>query len=158
MSVSSVRQRRAFLRALFRRKTASRAERTARRHFQRARHISLENDSLGALCNRGIRDRHCRQQRTGVGMNGAFIEFIRIRRFHHSSQIHNGNSVRNMPYDQQVVSPSFSCSSSNMLMTCAWMETSSAETASSQTMNLGSTASALAIPIRCLWPPENSWT
>ena len=32
-------------------------------------------------------------------------------------------------------------------MTCAWIETSSAETGSSATMNFGSTASARAIPI-----------
>src|SRR3989441_6235400 len=41
-------------------------------------------------------------------------------------------------------------------MICAWIETSSAETASSQTMNDGFTASARAIPMRCLCPPENS--
>src|SRR5438477_4877321 len=41
-------------------------------------------------------------------------------------------------------------------MICAWIETSSAETASSQTMNDGFTASARAIPIRCRCPPENS--
>ena len=39
-------------------------------------------------------------------------------------------------------------------MTCAWMETSSAEIGSSQTIKSGSSASVLAIPIRCLWPPE----
>ena len=41
-------------------------------------------------------------------------------------------------------------------MTCAWMETSSADTGSSATMNRGSTASARAMPIRCRCPPENS--
>jgi hypothetical protein len=37
-----------------------------------------------------------------------------------------------------------------------WIDTSSAETASSQTMNDGSMASARAIPTRWRWPPE-SW-
>ena len=41
-------------------------------------------------------------------------------------------------------------------MTCAWIETSSAETGSSQTMSSGSTASARAMPMRWRWPPENS--
>ena len=36
------------------------------------------------------------------------------------------------------------------------METSSAEMGSSQTMNFGSTDSALAMPILCLCPPLNS--
>ena len=41
-------------------------------------------------------------------------------------------------------------------MTCAWIETSSADTASSQTMSFGLTASARAMPMRWRWPPENS--
>ena len=47
--------------------------------------------------------------------------------------------------------------SSSRLITCAWIETSSAETGSSQTMSFGLTASARAMPMRCRWPPENSW-
>ena len=42
-------------------------------------------------------------------------------------------------------------------MICACMETSRAETGSSQTRKEGFTARALAIPILCLCPPENSW-
>ena len=41
-------------------------------------------------------------------------------------------------------------------MTWAWIETSSAETGSSQTISFGSTASARAMPMRWRWPPENS--
>src|SRR5438067_789715 len=41
-------------------------------------------------------------------------------------------------------------------MIWAAIETSSADTASSHTMNDGLTASARAMPMRCLWPPENS--
>ena len=44
----------------------------------------------------------------------------------------------------------------NKLITCAWIEASNALIGSSHTINLGFTARALAIPIRCLWPPENS--
>ena len=43
------------------------------------------------------------------------------------------------------------------MMIWAAIETSRAETASSHTMNEGLTASARAMPMRCLWPPENSW-
>ena len=42
-----------------------------------------------------------------------------------------------------------------MLTTWAWIETSSADTGSSAMINSGSTASALAIPILCLCPPDN---
>ena len=41
--------------------------------------------------------------------------------------------------------------------TWAWIETSSAETGSSATISLGSSAIARATPMRCRWPPENSW-
>ncbi len=46
--------------------------------------------------------------------------------------------------------------SSSRLRICARMETSSAETGSSQTMSSGSSTSARAIEIRWHWPPENS--
>ena len=40
-------------------------------------------------------------------------------------------------------------------MTCACIDTSNAETGSSAIIILGSVARDLAIPIRCLCPPEN---
>ena len=42
-------------------------------------------------------------------------------------------------------------------MICAWMETSSALTGSSQMMTFGLSTRALAMPMRWHWPPENSW-
>ena len=56
----------------------------------------------------------------------------------------------------RYVSPNFSCRSSSRLTTCAWIDTSSAETGSSQMISLGETASARAMPMRWRWPPENS--
>ena len=38
----------------------------------------------------------------------------------------------------------------------AWIDTSSAETGSSSTISVGSSASARAMPMRCRCPPENS--
>ena len=43
----------------------------------------------------------------------------------------------------------------NRFSTCAWIDTSSAATDSSQTRNSGLTASARAMPMRARWPPEN---
>ena len=57
---------------------------------------------------------------------------------------------------KMYASPSRACRSRSRLITCAWIETSSADTGSSQTMSRGSTASARAMPMRCRWPPENS--
>ena len=45
--------------------------------------------------------------------------------------------------------------SMNRFSTCAWIDTSSAATDSSQTRNSGFTASARAMPMRARWPPEN---
>ncbi len=50
-----------------------------------------------------------------------------------------------------------SCRSSSRLTTWAWIDTSSADTGSSQTMSFGRSAMARAIPMRCRWPPENSF-
>ena len=55
MSVASVGQGRAFLRALFRRVAAAGAERAAARHVQRAGHISLQDDPVAFLRHPGIR-------------------------------------------------------------------------------------------------------
>ena len=41
-------------------------------------------------------------------------------------------------------------------MICAWIETSSADTGSSQTISDGSMASARAMPTRWRWPPDSS--
>ena len=54
------------------------------------------------------------------------------------------------------VKPISFCKSISRFITWAWMETSSAETGSSQIINLGFKIKALAIPIRWHCPPENS--
>ena len=57
---------------------------------------------------------------------------------------------------KRYVSPSSSCRSASRLMICAWIETSSADTGSSQTISFGRSASARATPMRWRCPPENS--
>ena len=57
---------------------------------------------------------------------------------------------------KRYVRPKSPCSDSSRLMICAWIETSSAETGSSQTRKSGLSASARARPMRCRCPPENS--
>ena len=56
-----------------------------------------------------------------------------------------------------MVSPNSSFSLHRRLMICDWIDTSNADIGSSQMRSSGSMASALAIQILCLWPPENSW-
>ena len=54
------------------------------------------------------------------------------------------------------VRPKRAFMSSSRLTICARIETSSAETGSSQTIRLGSSTSARAMAMRWHWPPENS--
>ena len=57
---------------------------------------------------------------------------------------------------KMYASCSRACRSCSRFTTCACTDTSSAETASSQTISRGSTASARAMPMRWRWPPLNS--
>src|SRR5439155_190620 len=52
-------------------------------------------------------------------------------------------------------SPNSAWRRSSRLTTWAWIDTSSADTGSSQTMISGRRASARAMPMRWRWPPEN---
>src|SRR6202012_3808181 len=54
------------------------------------------------------------------------------------------------------LSPNSSCRSASRLSTWAWIDTSSADTGSSQMISLGRTARARATPMRCRWPPGDS--
>jgi creatinine amidohydrolase len=55
-----------------------------------------------------------------------------------------------------IVRSSSSCRSLSRFRICAWMDTSSADTASSQTSSAGFRASARAMLTRWRWPPESS--
>ena len=55
-----------------------------------------------------------------------------------------------------IVRPRSRRISSSSAKSCAWIETSSALTASSAISSRGSTASERAIATRWRWPPENS--
>ena len=88
-------------------------------------------------------------------------EGVLIRDFHDFPQIHHNNPVRNMPdnpeimRDKQIGQLEFGLRDFIRLRTCAWMDTSSAETASSLMISLGFTDKERAIPIRRC-PPLNS--
>ncbi len=56
---------------------------------------------------------------------------------------------------KRYVNPNCCCRSWSRLTTCAWIETSSAETGSSATMNSAPMASARAMPTRWHCPPES---
>ena len=103
MAVAPVGKGRTFRGALFGCVTASRPERTAGRHVQRRGNVSFQNDPLPFSCDSGIRDRYRGKQRLGIRMDRIITDFIGRADFHDLSEIHYGDPVRNMPYDQDIM-------------------------------------------------------
>ena len=88
-------------------------------------------------------------------------ELVARRKLDDAAEIHDRDALAEMPHYRQVVGDEQVGKAEPFahilkpLMTCAWIDTSSAETASSQTMNSGSKARARAIPTRWRWPPAS---
>ena len=141
-------------------------EAAAARRVDRARHLALEHDPLATR--RRSFDRPCRSpgSRTAAprctGGSGA-------RRARRPAPISTmtprymtairSETWRTTPRScamKTYVRSNSSCRSSSRFTTCAWIETSSAETGSSATISCGLSASARATPMRWRWPPENS--
>jgi len=142
---------------------ASRPEPAPGGRIDGRRNIPLKDDSPGLPGDLGIRNGNRRQEGLGVGMQGIVVEFVAIGDFHQFPQIHDPDAVGDVLDHGKIVGDE-KISESQLLLqvlqqltTWAWMETSRAEMGSSQMMNSGSTARALAIPILCRWPPLNSW-
>ena len=141
---------------------AAGVEAAARRRVDGARHVALEDDPPPLALGGGIRHGHGRQQRPGVRVARAGVERVRRPDLDDLAEVHHRDAVADVLHDRQVVGdeqvrqPEPLAQVLSRLRTCAWIETSRAETGSSQTMNSGSTASARAMPMRWRWPPENS--
>ena len=107
--------------------------------------------------------RHGREQRTRVGMaRGGRYSAAFGRELHDPAEIHHRDAAGDVADDAQVVRDEQirqgelgPASSVSRFTTWAWIETSSAETGSSQTMNSGRSASARAMPMRWRCPPLN---
>ena len=90
-----------------------------------------------------VGDGHRRQQRAGVRVRGWPYRSSRRRDLDDLAQVHHRDPVADVPHHRQVVGdehvgePSSSCRSASRLMIWAWIETSSAETGSSQTTSFG---------------------
>ena len=117
-------------------------EAATRGRLDRARHVAGEDDALATRG--GIGNRHRRQQRLGVRVLRAreqtracrrvstiLPRYITATRWLMCST--TARSCATKRYDR----PNSRCRSTSRLMTCAWTETSSADTGSSQTIRLG---------------------
>src|SRR6266545_2597231 len=78
------------------------------------------------------------------------------------AEVHHRDPVADVPHDRQVVGDEqvgeveFPLEVDQQVDDLRPVETSRAETGSSQTISLGCSASARATPMRWRWPPENS--
>ena len=115
---------------------------------------------LVGLRRAGFRNR--RQQGLRIGMSGSVEHLAALTGFDDAAKIHHGDAVGDVAHhrkivgDEQVGKAKVPLQSFRRLTTCAWMETSRAETASSRMSRSGRSANARAMAMRCRWPPENS--
>ena len=124
---------------------AAGAEPAARRRVDRAGHVALEPDPLAAAADRGLLDvGHRREQRLGVGVVGVVVDASRGRaistilpRYITATSGQKCRTIaRSWAMNRNAMSNS-RCRSWSRLTTCAWIDTSSAETGSSATSSLG---------------------
>jgi hypothetical protein len=121
-----------------------RAEIATEGRVHRAGHIALKNDLFPVQV--GVRNRAGGNEGLGVRVLCFRMEDSTLGEFNNLAQIHNGYPIADMLDHAKIMGDK----------KVGQTETSRADTASSQTMNLGLRMSARAIPILCRWPPLNS--
>ena len=123
--------------------------------MQRAWYIAFQNNPVTVSGSFRIRNRNSGKQGQGVRMNRMIHQLVRIRDLHHVSQIHNRDTVRDVLYHQKIMSNEKIGDAQLILQILEHVQNLRLNRYV-QTMNDGFTASARALPIRCLCPPENS--
>ena len=69
----------------------------------RARHISLQDDTLALAFDHRVRDRHGGEQRLRVRVHRLFIEFVAFRQLNNLAQVHHSDTVGNVTNHRQVM-------------------------------------------------------
>ena len=138
-------------------------EAAAAGRIDRARHVALEDDR-GRGRAPGSGTGTAESSALGVGMLGRGEDLLPaapvstiLPRYITATRWVMCSTIARSWLMNSSARPSLRCRSCSRLTICALTETSSAETASSQTIRSGSAASARAMPMRWRWPPENSW-
>ncbi len=103
-----------------------------------------------------------RQQLPSLGMLRLIAYLERHSLLHDTALVHHRDIIREVAHhvdvvrDEQVSQLQVSFNASSNWRSFACTLTSSALVSSSQTIKRGSSAMALAMPMRWCWPPENS--
>ena len=119
---------------------AARVELAACGRIARGRDAALKDDAVHLVIRIGHRD--SREQRLGVGMQRMGKDLVRRGILDQIAEVHHADRVGDVLNNGEVMRDERS-----RLMTCAWIETSSAETGSSQRMKSGFSARARAMQI-----------
>jgi hypothetical protein len=78
-------------------------EDTSRRRVQRTRYLSAQHDAFPVGLHLRARNRHRRQQRSGVGVQGIVVEPLAVGHFHDLAEIHHCHPVGDVADDGEVV-------------------------------------------------------
>ena len=76
----------------------------AGRWVYRAWHLPAQYGSLTLLFKERIGNRHCREQRLGIGVQGVLIERFPVSDLHYVPQVHHGDPGAYVPHHGQVMS------------------------------------------------------
>ena len=104
MAAAVIFEHRHFLLTAFGSIRASGVELASRRWVDRARNVSFQNHPLSCACNDRVRNRNRTHQSLGIRVNRVFVQLIRISELYHVAQIHYADTVRNVPYNRDIVS------------------------------------------------------
>ena len=82
---------------------AAGAEGTAGGGVQRAGNVAGEHNALVLPGHLGVGQRYRGHEAPGVGVQGVVVDFPGVRQLHHFTKVHHGDSVGNVPHNQQIV-------------------------------------------------------
>ena len=123
------------------------AEPASRRRVRRARNVALEHDLVALTAQRRVGHRHRRQQRLRVRVGRRLVD-LGVRadlddacpRYMTATRSAMCRTTDRSCAMKMYERPNSSCRSSSRFITCAWTDTSSADTGSSQMMISGRSA------------------
>ena len=78
-------------------------EPTAGWWFERAGHVTAQDDPLADAVLFGVGDRHSRKQRLRIRVQRMVIKFIPLSHFSQHTEVHDRDPVTNMPHHAQIM-------------------------------------------------------
>ncbi len=137
-------------------------EDTAARRLGGIRNLTLQNDALLGGIGTRVRLRHGRKKRFRIWMARLVEQRARIGNFHQSTEIHDADAIGDMLHHRQVMGDEQVGQAELILQVLQQVDHLRRDRHVERRNRLvrcdevGLTASARAMPIRCRWPPEKA--